>query len=136
MNLALPPERDFRLDEGAAKACSLIDRNNTSSSHCFPAAESKIRGDIKRSSDLESNEAHRTNMTSKPGNNLVSQQLAIERFLRLLRLSPRGGVFNPWWQSDTENDIGPQAPGIRATNYERICLSESARRNWCWWERL
>jgi uracil-DNA glycosylase len=52
-------------------------------------------------------------MTPKPHNNLVSQQLAIKRLLRLLRLSPRGGVFNPWWQSDAENDIGPQAPGIR-----------------------
>jgi hypothetical protein len=62
-------------------------------------------------------------MTPKPENNLMSQQLAIERLLSLLRLSPHGGVFNPWWQSDTENDIGPQAPGIRRHQL-RAYLSE------------
>ena len=56
-------------------------------------------------------------------------KLGIERLLRLLRLSPRGGVFNPWWQSDTENDIGLQAPGIRrhqlrAYLFERIGTAE------------
>ena len=61
----------------------------------------------------------------------MTPKLGIERLLRLLRLSPRGGVFNPWWQSDTENDIGPQAPGIRrhqlrAYLSERIGTAESA----------
>jgi uracil-DNA glycosylase len=37
----------------------------------------------------------------------------IETFLHLLRNSPRGGIFNPWWQIDQENDFGPQAPRIR-----------------------
>src|SRR5207248_151855 len=27
--------------------------------------------------------------------------------------SPAGPVFNPWWQVDKENDIGPRAPRIR-----------------------
>jgi uracil-DNA glycosylase len=38
---------------------------------------------------------------------------SVENFLRLLKRSPSGGVFNPWWQVDGENDVGPQAPGIR-----------------------
>lgn len=37
----------------------------------------------------------------------------IARFLDLLRASPPGAVFNPWWQVDAENDIGPDAPRIR-----------------------
>ena len=38
---------------------------------------------------------------------------SIENFLRLLKKSPSGAVFNPWWQVDKENDVGPHAPGIR-----------------------
>jgi hypothetical protein len=38
---------------------------------------------------------------------------SIGSFLRLLKKSPRGPVFNPWWQVDEENDFGPQAPRIR-----------------------
>jgi uracil-DNA glycosylase len=38
---------------------------------------------------------------------------AVENFLRLLRKSPSGAVFNPWWQIDHENDVGRQAPRIR-----------------------
>jgi hypothetical protein len=34
-------------------------------------------------------------------------------FLRLLKGSPSGAVFNPWWQIDAQNDIGPNAPVIR-----------------------
>jgi hypothetical protein len=34
-------------------------------------------------------------------------------FLRLLKRSPSGAVFNPWWQIDEENDIGPHSPAIR-----------------------
>lgn len=38
----------------------------------------------------------------------------LDHFLRLLKKSPRGaGVFNPWWQVDEQNDIGPSAPVIR-----------------------
>jgi uracil-DNA glycosylase len=37
---------------------------------------------------------------------------SIEKFLRRLKKSPSGAVFNPWWQVDEENDI-PQAPRIR-----------------------
>jgi hypothetical protein len=35
------------------------------------------------------------------------------KFLRLLKASPSGAVFNPWWQIDEENDIGPHSPAIR-----------------------
>jgi hypothetical protein len=38
---------------------------------------------------------------------------SIERFVRLLKQSPPGAVFNPWWQVDTQNDIGRNAPVIR-----------------------
>jgi len=37
----------------------------------------------------------------------------IDEFLRLLKKSPAGAVFNPWWQVDKENDIGRNAPAIR-----------------------
>lgn len=38
------------------------------------------------------------------------------KFLRLLEDSPSGAVFNPWWQVDEENDIGPDSPAIRRKN--------------------
>jgi uracil-DNA glycosylase len=37
----------------------------------------------------------------------------LDKFLRLLKASPSRAVFNPWWQIDEENDIGPHCPGIR-----------------------
>jgi len=42
----------------------------------------------------------------------VSEE-SVEKFIRLLKRSPRGAVFNPWWQVDKENDIGSRAPKIR-----------------------
>ena len=36
-----------------------------------------------------------------------------DEFLRLLKRSPSGAVFNPWWDVDSENDVGRNAPGIR-----------------------
>src|SRR6266699_1816564 len=38
---------------------------------------------------------------------------SVEKFIRLLKKSPPGAVFNPWWQVDKQNDIGRNAPGIR-----------------------
>jgi hypothetical protein len=38
---------------------------------------------------------------------------SVERFIRLLKRSPSGAVFNPWWQVDKQNDIGRNAPSIR-----------------------
>jgi hypothetical protein len=38
---------------------------------------------------------------------------SVERFVRLLKQSPPGAVFNPWWQVDKQNDIGRNAPLIR-----------------------
>ena len=38
---------------------------------------------------------------------------SIESFVRLLKQSPPGAVFNPWWQVDKQNDIGRNAPVIR-----------------------
>src|SRR5215831_18863385 len=37
----------------------------------------------------------------------------LDRFLRLLKASPSGAVFNPWWEIDQENDIGLHAAAIR-----------------------
>ena len=37
----------------------------------------------------------------------------LDDFLRLLKRSPSGAVFNPWWEVDRENDIGRIAPIIR-----------------------
>jgi uracil-DNA glycosylase len=37
----------------------------------------------------------------------------LDKFLRLLTDSPSGAVFNPWWEADEENDIGPRSPAIR-----------------------
>jgi uracil-DNA glycosylase len=37
----------------------------------------------------------------------------LDNFVRLLKASPSGSVFNPWWQIDEENDIGPHSPAIR-----------------------
>jgi hypothetical protein len=37
----------------------------------------------------------------------------LDKFLLLLKASPSGAVFNPWWQIDRENDIGSNCPAIR-----------------------
>jgi uracil-DNA glycosylase len=37
----------------------------------------------------------------------------VDKFVRLLKASPSGAVFNPWWQIDEQNDIGPHSPAIR-----------------------
>jgi len=38
---------------------------------------------------------------------------SLDKFVRLLKQSPPGAVFNPWWQVDRQNDIGRNAPAIR-----------------------
>jgi hypothetical protein len=47
----------------------------------------------------------------------------IDEFLRLLKNSPSGAVFNPWWEVDEQNDIGRNAPAIRR-NQLRAYLQE------------
>ena len=37
----------------------------------------------------------------------------LNKFVRLLKASPSGAVFNPWWQIDEQNDIGSKASAIR-----------------------
>jgi uracil-DNA glycosylase len=37
----------------------------------------------------------------------------LDKFLQRLKASPSGAVFNPWWEIDQANDIGPHAPAIR-----------------------
>jgi uracil-DNA glycosylase len=36
-----------------------------------------------------------------------------DHFLRLLKTSPSGAAFNPWWQIDEEHDIDPKGAAIR-----------------------
>src|SRR6476660_9908036 len=43
----------------------------------------------------------------------VMSRKQLDNFVRLLKDSPSGAVFNPWWQVDEENDIGPGSPAIR-----------------------
>jgi uracil-DNA glycosylase len=38
---------------------------------------------------------------------------SIEKFIRSLKQSPSGAVFNPWWQVDKQNDVGRNASAIR-----------------------
>jgi uracil-DNA glycosylase len=38
---------------------------------------------------------------------------SVEKFIRLLKESPPGAVFNPWWEVDQQNDISQRAPAIR-----------------------
>ena len=43
----------------------------------------------------------------------VMSRKQLDNFVRLLKASPSGAVFNPWWEFDAENDIGPHSPAIR-----------------------
>jgi uracil-DNA glycosylase len=43
----------------------------------------------------------------------IALKRSISHFLRLLKASPTDGVFNPWWQTDLDNDVGREAPLIR-----------------------
>src|SRR5438874_997264 len=43
----------------------------------------------------------------------VMSRNPVDNFLRLLKRSPSGAVFNPWLEVDEENDIGSSAPAIR-----------------------
>jgi len=38
---------------------------------------------------------------------------SVEKFIKLLKESPRGAVFNPWWQVHKQNDVGRNAAAIR-----------------------
>lgn len=37
----------------------------------------------------------------------------VERFIRLLKNSPDGAVFNPWWEVDKQNDRNRNTPTVR-----------------------
>src|SRR5215467_8888455 len=38
---------------------------------------------------------------------------SVERFIKLLKKSPGGAVFNPWWEIDKQNDLGRNAAAVR-----------------------
>ena len=52
---------------------------------------------------------------------------SIDEFLRLLKKSPSGAVFNPWWEADEQNDVGPNAAAIRR-NQLRAYLQKRFRK--------
>ena len=52
---------------------------------------------------------------------------SIDDFLQLLENSPSGAVFNPWWEADEQNDVGPNAPAIRR-NQLRAYLQKRFRK--------
>jgi hypothetical protein len=54
---------------------------------------------------------------------------SINDFLRLLKKSPSGAVFNPWWQVDKENDIGRNAPAIRRHQLRAYLQKRVAKAN-------
>lgn len=51
----------------------------------------------------------------------------VDNFLRLLRKSPSGAVFNPWREVDEQNDAGRNAPAIRR-NQLRAYLEKRLRK--------
>src|SRR6266513_1932233 len=48
---------------------------------------------------------------------------SIEKFVQLLKKSPSGAVFNPWWEVDEQNDITRNAPAIRRSHLH-ACLEK------------
>ena len=44
----------------------------------------------------------------------------LDKFLRLLKASPSGAVFNPWWEIDEENDIGPHCSSDSQKTFSRL----------------
>lgn len=52
---------------------------------------------------------------------------SVENFLRLLRKSPSGAVFNPWSQVDRENDVGTRAPSIRRAQLRAYLCDRSGK---------
>src|SRR5438067_5711521 len=38
---------------------------------------------------------------------------SVEKLMQLLKESPSDAVFNPWWETDEENDVSPRSPAIR-----------------------
>src|SRR6266513_2950990 len=52
---------------------------------------------------------------------------SLREYLQLLKKSPSGAVFNPWWEVDQENDIGRSAAATRR-NQLRAYLQERLRK--------
>src|SRR5881409_3579231 len=52
---------------------------------------------------------------------------SLQQFLKLLRKSPPGAVFNPWWEVDEENDIGRNAPAIRRNQLQAYLEKRSGK---------
>ena len=44
----------------------------------------------------------------------------LDKFLRLLKVSPSGAVFNPWWQIDDGNDFGSHSPRHSQKTFSRL----------------
>ena len=51
---------------------------------------------------------------------------ALHNFLRLLKKSSAGAVFNSWWDVDQKNNFGPRAPVIRRKQLRAYLLERLA----------
>src|SRR6476646_7127240 len=51
----------------------------------------------------------------------------VDDFLRLLKKSPSGAVFNPWWEVDEQNDAGRNAPAIRRNQLQAYMQKRMAK---------
>jgi uracil-DNA glycosylase len=54
---------------------------------------------------------------------------SVEKFIKVLRKSPSGAVFNPWLEVDEQNDIGRHAPAIRRRQLQAYLEKRFRRAN-------
>jgi hypothetical protein len=53
----------------------------------------------------------------------------LDHFLQLLRKSPSGAVFNPWWEVDEQNDIDRNAPAVRRNQLQAYLQKRLGKAN-------
>jgi len=54
----------------------------------------------------------------------------VDRFIKLLRHSPGGAAFNPWWEMDAQNDISRNAPAIRRAQLRAYLRERFGNAQW------
>ena len=80
-----------------------------------PKVVPKLRGTVQADIFKEVQAQNETIFPIEPSLRFLTDMAidSIKNFIRMLRQSPPGAVFNPWWQIDEENDISPHSPAIR-----------------------
>jgi len=53
----------------------------------------------------------------------------MQPFLDTLKRTPSPGVFNPWYEQDLENELGPEGPAVRR---QQLCAYLEERRSARW----